>query len=126
MSEGLLGVIIGAIAAIAGGLLGELVKYKLEKQLGLIKQRSRVYEHIQKCIVRVDNGCNYFSTEQQLKDIEEMSILTSLYASPEVKKEVDILSEMLLAERSEILIKDITNQSLKIEKLMRRDLAIND
>lgn len=46
MSQTLWGVIIGALAAIVGGLISELFKYKLERKMFLFDKRAKTYETI--------------------------------------------------------------------------------
>ncbi|MFB0921182.1 MAG: hypothetical protein QMB62_09920, partial [Oscillospiraceae bacterium] len=125
MSETLLGVIIGASAAILGGIIGEIIKYCLENRIYKKELKCKAYELIERSVLQFGQSELYVSPREALMTLEEMKVKSLLYASPKINEGFQVIVNNGLADttKSQADVECIQRENAELVKLMRVDLG---
>lgn len=126
MSEGLMGVAIGAVAAISGGLIGEIYKYHMEIQQYKRTRMQEAYELAERSIIQGGVFCKFMSGDELRATIESTQIKFSLFASNKAETLFDKISELnsrpQLTDNERIEFDEL---HIQLIKQMRKDLNID-
>lgn len=124
MTDTFWGVVIGALAAISGGIINELFKYRLEKKRFILDKRALAYENIQHWEYRYQNHTpdEYIDSESE-NLLEKATILLLLYGSDTVVKSYLELGDVHKINSNAAGIVQYKKKLSKLVKEMRSELS---
>ena len=125
MSEGLIGVLIGAAAAVIGGLLGELLSYHFYKKKDIRQDLKSTYEIAIQCITKAVSDIPM--TQEDFAKVRETYIKMGLYADKTAYKFFREISKIILKqEKTEDDMRLLGKKTAQLETYIRKTLGIKD
>jgi hypothetical protein len=126
MSETLIGVIIGALAAIVGSVIGALITYYLDFRRSRRIEKKEVYELVETSVFYTNpNMVKYLETPKLLDLIEKTQVKLSLYSNNvQLKTLYSQIGAYLLEENTNSTDKEFRLLCDTITELMRKDLNL--
>ena len=129
MSDTLYGAIIGAVAAIFGGIAGQLLTHVLSKRTALLSEKKEAYEAVEKLlfdVVFIDNDLTNFQLGEEFRN--QFNIATTklaLYAPNEIVELFStVYTQIRMGCEDEINASQIEDNAQNLLKAMRKDLGV--
>lgn len=124
MTDTFWGVVIGALAAILGAIISELLKYHLEKKRFILNKRALAYEDIQRWEYRYQNHTpdEYIDSESE-NLLEKATILLLLYGSHAVVNSYLNLADVHRINSNAVAIAQYKKSLSKLVKEIRSELS---